>query len=102
MCFSVYGQNQIYIGPIPDQSYPIEMDTVILPTALTLSNSTAVDPINDPYTTPVAFYAAYKAKYKEQSYGEAEIYKQEYLKHVNAVLNSVFTRRIPDPYSSPY
>ena len=102
VCFSVYGQNQIYIGPIPDQSYPIEMDTVILPAPLTLSDSNAVDPINDPYTTPVAFYAAYKAKYKEQSYGEAEIYKQEYLKHVNAVLNSTFTRRIPDPYSTPY
>jgi hypothetical protein len=50
----------------------------------------------------VAFYAAYKAKYKEQSYGEAEIYKQEYAKHVQAVLNSTYTRRIPDPYSSPY
>ena len=102
VCFSVYGQSQIYIGPIPDQSYAIDLDTVILPPALTQSNLTAVDVINDPYTTPVAFYAAYKAKYKEQSYGEAEIYKQEYLKHVNAVLNSVFTRRIPDPYSSPY
>jgi hypothetical protein len=102
VCFSVYGQNQIYIGPIPDQSYPIEVDTVILPQPLTLANPTVTDVINDPYTTPVAFYAAYKAKYKEQSYGEAEIYKQEYLKHVNSVLNSVFTRRIPDPYSSPY
>jgi hypothetical protein len=60
------------------------------------------DVIIDPYTTPVAFYAAYKAKYKEQSYGEAEIYKQEYAKHVQAALNSTYTRRIPDPYSTPY
>jgi hypothetical protein len=43
-----------------------------------------------------------EAKYKEQSYGEAEIYKQEYGKQVNAVLNSTFTRRIPDPYSSSF
>ena len=102
VCFSVYGQNTIYIGPVPDQSYVCEIDTTILPTALSAENPNVTDQIVDPYTTPVAFYAAYKAKYKEQSYGEAEIYKQEYLKHVNAVLNSTFTRRIPDPYSTPY
>jgi hypothetical protein len=100
VCFSVYGQQQLYIAPVPDQSYAIDLDTVILPTPLTESAPNAVDPINDPYTTPVAFYAAYKAKYKEQSYGEAEIYKQEYAKHVQAVLNSVYTRRIPDPYTT--
>ena len=102
VCFSMYGQGQIYIGPVPDQVYPCEIDTVILPTALSLSATTQVDQIVDPYTTPVAFYAAYKAKYKEQSYGEAEIYKQEYAKHVQAALNSTYTRRIPDPYSNPY
>ena len=100
ICFSSYGQGQLYIAPVPDQSYSIEVDTVILPTALSLNNPTQVDSIVDPYSTPVAFYAAYKAKYKEQSYGEAEIYKQEYAKHVQAVLNSTYTRRIPDPYSS--
>jgi len=48
----------------------------------------------------VQYYAAYKAKFYEQSYGEAEIFKQEYNKHILNVLNSTFTRRIPDPYSS--
>jgi len=100
ICFSSYGQGQLYIAPVPDQSYSIEVDTVILPTALSLNSPSTVDSIVDPYSTPVAFYAAYKAKYKEQSYGEAEIYKQEYAKHVQAVLNSTYTRRIPDPYSS--
>ena len=98
----MYGQQQLYIGPVPDQSYAIDLDTVILPTALTLADPNAVDPINDPYTTPVPYYAAYKAKFKEQSYGESEIFKQQYDKHIQAVLNSVFTRRIPDPYSSGY
>ena len=102
ICFSTYGQQQLYISPVPDQSYVMELDTVVLPTALSLNTPTAVDPINDPYTTPVPFYAAYKAKYKEQSYGEAEIYKQEYLKQTQAVLNSTYTRRIPDVYSNPY
>ena len=80
----------------------MELDTVIMPTPLQTSAPSVTDTIVAPYTGPVAFYAAYKAKYKEQSYGEAEIYKQEYSKQVNAVQNSVFTRRIPDPYSSPY
>jgi len=100
ICFSTYGQGQLYLGPVPDQSYAVELDTVILPTALSLNSPNTVDNIVDPYSTPVQFYAAYKAKYKEQSYGEAEIYKQEYAKHVQAVLNSTYTRRIPDPYSS--
>ena len=102
VCFSTYGQGQIYIAPVPDQSYYMEIDTVVMPTPLTTAAPSTADTIVSPYTSPVAFYAAYKAKYKEQSYGEAEIYKQEYMKQVNSVQNSVFTRRIPDPYSSPY
>jgi len=102
LAFSNYGQDNIYIGPIPDEAYQLEIDTVILPESLTLANSGATDPIKDPYTTSVKFYAAYLAKYYEQSYGEAEIYKQEYNKQTSAVLTSIFTRRIPTPYSSPY
>ena len=102
LAFSVYGQQQIYIGPVPDQVYQIEVDCVVLPLPLSLSTPSATDTINDPYTKPVKFYAAYTAKYYEQSFGEAEIFKQEYLKHVSSVLNSVYTRRIPSVYSSPY
>jgi hypothetical protein len=100
ICFSVYGQQQIYIAPVPDQSYYIEIDTNVLPTALSLSSPNAVDSIIDPYNTSVQYYAAYKAKFYEQSYGEAEIFKQEYNKHILNILNSTFTRRIPDPYSN--
>jgi hypothetical protein len=100
VAFSIFGQSKIYLSPVPDQIYTVEIDTIILPTPLTTSNQ--ADEIIDPYTNPVAFYAAYKAKYKEQSYGEAEIYKQEYVKQVQAVLSSVMTRRLPDPYSTPF
>ena len=100
IAYSQYGQNKFYIQPVPQQQYQCEADTVILP--LDLTSSTDVDEIIDPYTTPVAYYACYKAKYKEQSFGEAEIFKQEYLKHVQAALTSVFTRRMPTPYSTPY
>ena len=100
VAFSMFGQNQIYVSPVADQVYPIELDTVILPLPMVLL--TEVDTIQDPYTSPVKFYAAYLAKYYEQSFGEAEIYKQEYLKQTQAVLVSTYTRRIPDPYSNPF
>ena len=101
LAFSIYGQGQIYLGPVPDQVYQIEVDCIILPLPLSLNTPNAVDTIVDPYTTPVEFYAAYLAKYYEQSYGEAEIYKQEYVKHASSVVNTTFTRRIPSVYSSP-
>jgi len=98
--FSMYGQQTIYFGPVPDQDYQLDVDTVIMPNALTSNSS--VEQIPDPYTSPVAFYAAYKAKFKEQSFGESQIFKQEYQRQVQSVLNSTFTRRMPNPYQMNY
>lgn len=100
IAFSMYGPTKMYISPVPDQNYAMEVDTVIQPTDLVSAND--IDQIPDPWTTPVAFYACYKAKYKEQSYGEAEIFKQDYVKQAQSVLTSTYTRRMPNPYSSPY
>ena len=100
ICFSVYGQNTIYIGPVPDQAYVIDLDTVILPTVMV--NLADEDTIIDPYDTVVQFFAAHLAKYYEQSFGEAEIYLQQYKQKTQSVLTSTFTRRIPDPYSTPF
>lgn len=100
IAYSMYGPTSFYIGPVPDQVYSMELDTVIMPTPLV--NQSDVDTIPDPWTTPVAFYACYKAKYKEQSYGEAEIFKQEYQRQAQSVLATTYTRRMPNPYSTPY
>ena len=85
---------------VRDNIYTVDLDTILLPTALV--NSSDVDPINDPYYSPVIFYAAYQAKFYEQSYGESEIFKQEYIKQCQAVLVSISTRRMPTPYSTPF
>ena len=100
IAFTRYAQSTIYLGPVPDQVYVMEFDTIVLPVALTSDSQT--ESILEPYTSPVAFYAAYKAKYKEQSYGEAEIFNAEYKKQLLAAINSSFTRRLPTPYSIPY
>ena len=76
------------------------MDTVVLPTKMT--NTSDIDTIPDTFTGPVAFYACHQAKYKEQAYGESEIFKQEYIKRMQNVLATSYTRRIPNPYSTPY
>jgi len=56
---------------------------VLLPADLV--NLSDTDNINDPYSNPVKFYAAYLAKYYEQSFGEAEIYLGQYKQQIQAV-----------------
>ena len=99
--FSMYGYKTIYIGPKPDQTYTVELDTVVLPTDLVSGADPDTD-IPDPFTECVPFFAAYMAKFQEQSYGEAEIFKQQYTKEVLGCLNSTFTRRLPSVYQSGY
>jgi hypothetical protein len=100
IAFTVYGQQSFYLAPVPDQVYAMELDTIILPTPLV--NTSDVDPIISPWTDPVAYYACHTAKFKEQSYGEAEIFLNQYKAKAMSVINTSFTRRMPDPYSTPY
>jgi hypothetical protein len=100
IAFSVYGQQAFYLAPVPDQVYQMELDTIILPTDLV--NTSDVDAINSPWTDPVPYYACHTAKFKEQSYGESEIFLNQYKAKALSVINTSFTRRMPDPYSTPY
>jgi len=101
IAFSMYGPDSFFLSPVPDQVYQMELDTVLLPVTLVSQNDVDND-IGQPWQGPVPFYAAYIAKFKEQSYGEAEIFKQQYLSQMQNVLSSTYTRRMPDPYSRPY
>lgn len=100
VAFSMYGTQTFYLGPVPDQVYTIELDTVIEPTALV--SATDTDTIPDIWTSPVAYYASHTAKFKEQSYGEAEIFRQQYIKHAQNLVSTTFTRRLPTAYSQAY
>ena len=96
VAFSVYGNQNIYVGPIPDQNYVSEWDTVVLPAPLV--NQTDVDTLMFPFTSPIPFYAAYMAKYKEQSYQEADKFKAEYAIKAREAIRSSFTRRMPSVF----
>jgi len=94
--YTVYGQTTVMVGPIPDQVYVTEWDTVLEPTPLVVVLD--VDTILSPYTEPIPYYAAYKAKYKEQSYQEAQMFHDEYKAKVFVALRSAMTRRLPSVY----
>lgn len=100
VAFSLYGTRKYYVSPIPDQEYVTELDTVVAPVDLVALAD--IDTLPDPWISAVPYYAAYQAKFKEQSYGEAEIFRQQYLQQMQNLLSSTFTRRMPDPYSRPY
>jgi len=94
--FTIYGQNTIYLGPIPDQIYVCEIDSVVSPIPLT--STAQQDIIQFPYSDPVIYYAASLAKFKEQSDSEAERFANMYTAKVGAAIRSSFTRRITNPY----
>ena len=97
VAFTVYGGNTVYVGPIPDQTYLSEWDTVVSPNLLIYPYDQ--DTIFFPFSDPIPFYAAYLAKYKEQSVEEANRFLQTYSQKVAAAVRSSFTRRITNPYS---
>lgn len=85
----------IYIQPVPDQDYSAEIDFFYIPEDLT--NDSDVDELAYPFSSPVAYYAAYKAKLQEQSMGEADGFLKQYaMKGMEA--SQSFTARIPNPY----
>jgi len=97
--WAIYGYASIFIGPPPDQSYPVEFDTIVLPPPYAAGDYTTVEVIPALATDPVQYYAAGKAKFNNQSYGEAEAFFAMYRKTMLEVPSS-YTGRIPDIYTS--
>ena len=97
MCAS-YGQNTWFIGPLPDQTYQSEWDTVLTPP--TLANSTDVSVIAFPYSDPVPFYAAHIAKLNEQSFEESERFLQLYQQKMRYAIRSTMMRKLASAYGS--
>lgn len=88
--WATYGLTQIYLGPLPDQTYQADVDTVILPTDLAGST---VDPIPPVVQDPIKFYAAYLAKNNAQQFGEAQTQLSQYGKRLLEVAQP-YTRRM--------
>ena len=93
-----YGQNGWYIGPIPDQYYLSEWDTVVIPDDLV--NTTDVSVIRSPYDECVAYYAAHICKYQEQSYAEADKFLEIYTRKMQYSRRVVMQRMLPTAYGA--
>ena len=82
---------------MPDQTYSSEWDICYIP--VDLVDDTTVDEIAYPFSTAVAYYACYKAKEKEQSYGESDVFHKSYRERAVDAINQVYTRLMPNPYN---
>lgn len=87
---------QFLIGPVPDQNYAVDVEVSVNPTAL-VTDST-VDQIPVAFQEPVQYWAAYKAKFKEQSLGECAIFETQYKKILLMCARGYMTRIIQNPY----
>lgn len=87
----------VFIGPIPDQNYISDWEVAVNPTALTTDSM--ADQLPLPFTEAVQYYACYKAKFKEQAMGEAEMFLKQYSRNLSWLCRSWMTRIVPSAYS---
>jgi len=97
VAFSRIGATQIVIGPVPNQNYPCDWDVAVVPAAIAVSGDP--EPIPTPFTEPVQYYAAYKAKLKPQAQGEAKFFLDLYQEVLKRNVLAWMTRVIKNPYS---
>lgn len=95
--FTKQGALNIYIGPQPDTTYPSDWDLAMIPPPL-VSDSTP-EPIPEPFTTPIKYYAAFLAKFREQAIGEAKLFEAQYKRQSLIEASAWMQRIIPDPYA---
>ena len=85
--FSIY-QQEIYVAPIPNQTYSSEWDVLYIPTDLT--GLTNPETIPYPYSDLVPYYAAHLAYYKDKAYEESRELLQKYKDLRIEVMGSVY------------
>ena len=90
---------QICIAPIPNIDYPCEWDVSLNPDPLLQDTDTETIPA--PFTDSVQYYAAYKAKLKQQSQGEAQMFLGMYKQDLFDRARGYQQRIIQNPYQSP-
>lgn len=96
VAFARMGATNLVIGPPPDQAYSCDFDIAIVPAPLV--TDATVEQIPVPFQEPVQYYAAYKAKWKEQAQGEALIFLKQYTQMLQWCVKNYMTRIIPNAY----
>ena len=94
--FSVYNYTSVYVATIPDQTYQVDLDTIVQPPFLV--DNTTIEVIPIVMQDPVQYFAAHLAKIKSQRWDEADKFYQRYNVEILKAINSSFTRRLKNPY----
>ena len=94
--FARFGPRQVYLAPIPVSAYTSEWDCCVY--ADPLVATTDVDPLPYPYTEPVAYYAAYKAKLYERAFDEAADFLAQYQQQLQVAITAR-VGSVPSMYS---
>jgi hypothetical protein len=97
LAWARYGPSQVYLAPTPSSTFSSEWDCSVYSDPLV--SGTDADPLPYPYTSPVPYYAAYKAKLNERQMDEAEQYLTLYQQHLN-VANNARAGMVPTMYGS--
>lgn len=96
--WTTFGNQRIVVGYTPDQNYAVEFDTVVLPVDLVAG--TDVDNIPLAAQDPIQFFAAHLAKFNQQAYGEAAMFKKMYMDFLRDNETALLGFRYPDPYAA--
>lgn len=88
--FSIYG-NSLFLGPVPNQSYPYELDCILYPLPLT-SNGQMGEIADRMSRQPVQYYAAYLARLSQGEADQAGQFLALYTRMIGAANNRYTTR----------
>lgn len=92
-----YNSSTFYLSPKPATAYVTEWDCARISAAL--SGGTDTDTMGGPFANPVAFYAAYLAKYNERQYAEGQAFLNDYYREIKGC-QGARAGMLPSAYSS--
>lgn len=100
LVWSRYGTSagSAFIQPVPNQTYQTEMDTARGTTDLVADDDPDTELIY-PYSSCVPYYACWKAKYKQQAFGDAQLFQNDFRQKILEAQAAIQMRRIPNPYN---
>jgi hypothetical protein len=91
--------NTFYLYPVPDQTYTLEIDAVVLPGLLVLPTDSDLQIIM-PMADCVQFYAAHLALIKLQNFGQADYFNKKYEERYQQIQRTRQTRRMQNAYQT--
>ena len=93
--------NIIFVYPIPDQAYQIDIDAIALPAPLVLTtdvDAQVIPPVND----CVQYYAGHLLLLKLQNFEQADYFEKKYEKRAKEIIATRQSVRIPNIYRNAW